>query len=652
MVLLLLASFYAVLLPLGFGVWLVKIIRGGLGLREPEAVGALTVWLGGLLLLTVLLEVWSLLGPLHTAAHLVAAAIGVAGLLQPAGWQLLRQQAGRARGLHPVAKVLGLGLVVCALVMGTMPSPNIDTGVYHAQSLHWLEEMGIVPGLANIDIHIGFNSAWFVPEALLSWGRYVGSPLQVLNGVFFVLFGWYCLAGLSRLLRGRPEPVDFVRVLMLAMMFRLLNDLASLSPDPAVTLLLFYIVLQGLLLPWPQPGRPLLAAQVVIILLSVFALTLKLSTLPILLLALWWVARAQLFLNGRFLAVVAGLALAVVVPWLVRNVLISGYLVFPVAIDLFNPSWKFPLTELRLHSDYIKEFARNKDFYGQIAVLDKPMSFWVPLWWQQQHLDSRAVLLAIPTLLLASLPLGWWQYRRGRLPLAPQVLALLVVTLGGVVFWFVLAPAFRFGYGFLFTTLALLLLPWLWLVAGRFARLLGWGFALVVLALLVATPLQVDYHHYIIPPSLSPAEYASLLRRLPAPADQAFLRSEYPKAQHDTLLYKGDGPAREHAQLVLLLASVEGIPGRSGLDGSGRSGFVGFTDRLVWPAPYPRIPVQPLALRPVRVLQSRQDLVPWYAPYPFVARRKLCGARGPELADGFVPRVVPGIRDWRVEARW
>lgn len=104
-------------------------------------------------------------------------------------------------------QVLGGLLLLCALVVGTMPSPNIDTGVYHAQSLHWLEEVGVVPGLANIDIHIGFNSAWFVPEALFSWGRYVGSPLQVLNAVFLrslAGMAWVAWTGCCAGRRRRP----------------------------------------------------------------------------------------------------------------------------------------------------------------------------------------------------------------------------------------------------------------------------------------------------------------------------------------------------------------------------------------------------------------------------------------------------------------
>lgn len=652
MVVLLLASCYAVLVPLGIGLWFLRVVRGTLGLIDDEPVGALTVWLGGVLLLTVLLEVASLVGPLHTAAHLAAAGVGGAGLLQPAGRELLRRSLARARRLHGVVQALAVLLPVVALVVATMPSTNIDTGIYHAQSLRWLEEVGVVPGLANLDLHIGFNSAWFAPEALFSWGRYVGSPLQVLNAVFFTLFGWYGLAGVDALLRGRFGPADVLRALLVALSIRLLNDLASLSPDLAVSLLLFYIAVQAVQLPAPRPGHPLTTNQVVVVLLAVFALTLKLSTLPVLLLGAWWVLRSGQLARGRFVLGVGGLAAAVMLPWLARNVLISGYLVFPVALDLFNPSWKFPLAELRLHSDYIREFAINKDYYGRIDVHGKPLPFWLPLWWRQQNLDSKVLLLALPALLLAGLPLGAWQHRRGLLPQASRVLTALVVALAGVAFWFGLAPAPRFGYGFLLAALALLLLPWLWEAARRAPRQLGAALALGTLGLLVATPLQIDYRRYILPPALTRTEHASLTKRVAAPDDQAFLHSQFPRLVGDTLWEKPQRSAAERLHLIGLLAAVGGVPGRSGLDGSGRGGLFGFSGRLVWPAPYPRIPVQPVLLPPVRMVQSRQDLVPWYAPFPFVARRRLCAGRGPGVADGFVPRVVPGIRDWRKEARW
>ncbi|MFD1469247.1 LIC_10190 family membrane protein [Hymenobacter caeli] len=657
MAILVLAGLYALLLPLGLGYWFLRFVRFCLRLTDDGPVAALTTWLGGLALLTVLLEAWSLAGPVHTGAHLAAAGAAATGLWQPATRQLLRRQWARARQLHGAVLALGGLLALVALAVATMPPINIDTGYYHAQSVRWLEEMGVVPGLANLELHIGFNSAWFVPEALFSWGRYVGSPLQVLNTVFFVLFGWYGLVGLDQLFKGRCGPADAVRFVLAAFaVFWLLDDLPSLSPDPAVTLLVFFALAQALALPPPRPGQPLGTGHAAVILLSVLAVTVKLSTLPLLLLALWWVGRSGALLNGRFMGVLSLLAVAIVAPWLARNYVISGYLVFPVtALDFFNPSWKFPLAELRLHQDYIREYARNSDFYNQISVHDKSWQFWLPLWWQQQYRANQVALLAVPLLLPGSLLLGRGQYRRGHLPQAPQVLVAGAVAVGGAAFWFGLAPAFRFGYGFLLALVALLLLPWLWAAARRGARPLAWGLALAAAGVLVASPVLIEYRHYIIAPALNRLEYADILHRLPAPADQAFVRSQFPRAFHNAFWEKKRRPLLERARLVRLLARSGGFRGYSGLDGlTGRSGLLGLPERLVWPAPYPVIAVQAVALapgNPVWVLQNRADKIPWYAPFPFAARRRQYVARGPRLADGFAARVVP-IRNWRREARW
>lgn len=652
MLLLLLAGIYAVLVPLGVGIWLVRLLRAGLGQPGEAAPGALATWLGGLALLTATLEVASLLGPLHTAAHLGAAAVGAAGLGQLAGRQLLARQWQQVRHWHPLAQGLALLLLGYALFIGAMPSPNLDTGIYHAQSVRWLEEVGVVPGLANADVHIGFNSAWFVPEALFSWGRYVGSPLQVLNAVFFILFGWYCLAGFDRLLRRRARLADVGRLLLLLAMFQLLSDLASLSPDPAVALLLFFIVLQVLELPAPSPGWGLTVPQLLVVVLCLFATTVKLSTLPVLLLPAWWLVAARRNLSGRLLLALGACGVVLIGPWVARNVVISGYLVFPVALDVLPVSWKFPLAEMRLHSDYIKEFARNRDLYGRLSVLHTPWQFWVPIWWRTQQSVGKAVLLALPVLLVASPPLAWWQYRRGQLPLVPQLLLALALTLAGALFWFALAPAFRFGLGFLLPLLVLLLLPWLAGAARRRPRQLAAALALALLLLLLLMPLQMHYSYYYVPAGLSRVEYRYLQQRLPAAADQALLRRCFPRTARDSVWRTGPLSGLARGRLELLVASTGGLPGRGGFDGTGRSGFFGAERRLVWPAPYPIVAVQPLQLGAVQVVQSQQDRTPWYAPYPFVNRRKLCLANGPRLRDGFRPRLVRGPRNWFEDGRW
>jgi hypothetical protein len=391
--------------------------------------------------------------------------------------------------------------------------------------------------------------------------------------------------------------------------------------------------------------------------LVVFAVTVKLSTAPLLLLPLWWLVRSGQFRSWPVLLGLAALALAVVAPWLARNYVLSGYLVFPVAATgLFEPSWKFPEKELRLHSEYITEFARNTKAYYEINVHNKPMSFWAPLWWSQQQGINKLIYLALPALLVLALPLLAWQYRRQRLPQIQSILLMTLFAWGGVIFWFMLAPSFRFGYGFLFATLALLLLPLAWEVV-RSSRLFGGLLAFLVFGALIGSTCLIEYRHFLVPSALTRSEYATLLRRTSAPAEQAFLRQQFPLFKDTVFQEKPSRSLIEQSQLMLMLADKGSLNGKTGLDvptvpANGEGGLLSLPHHLLEPAAYPVIVVKPLKLGALQVLQSEKNQIPWYAPFPFVARKHMCYALGPQLADGFGPRIVPGIRDWHKEALW
>ena len=57
------------------------------------------------------------------------------------------------------------------------------------------------------------------------------------------------------------------------------------------------------------------------------------------------------------LYVAAGLA--VLIPWLVRNVVLTGWLIYPFeAVDLFSVDWKVPLELMQHDADQIKAWGR------------------------------------------------------------------------------------------------------------------------------------------------------------------------------------------------------------------------------------------------------------------------------------------------------
>ena len=506
-----------------------------------------------------------------------------------------------------------------------------------------------MPGLANAEVHIGFNSAWFIPEALFGWGRYLGSPLQVLNPVLIVVVGCHFLGGLNRHLQRRARPGDLLRSVLLLLLFELSGDLSSLSPDLATAVLLLVALTQVIELPAPRPGQPLPTPQVLVLLLCLFTCTVKFSALPILLLPAWWLIRSGQWRQGRWLLRLSVGGLALAGPWLARNILLSGYPLYPLALLPLPVRWRFPAAELALHGDYITAYARNPKAFE--LVLHQHWWHWLPGWWQQQHFDNKLLLLSIAGLLPLAVGLAWRRYQYRSLGGVSRQLVAALIALLGVVFWAVIAPAIRFGQGFLLAALALLLLPWLWKLWRRWPRLIGNGIGLATLAYLTLYPLGIHVSHFLMPKALTKTGYMQLLHQLPAAPDQVVMQEYYCRVRHDSVVALLPAPRLLRWRVALLALKVAKMPRQCPVDSS-RSRLFGWSRRLLLPARYPVVVTQPLRMGSFQATQSLQDQRPWYAPFPFVARRNLCQANGPSLSDGFRARVPPGPQNWCQLGMW
>lgn len=73
---------------------------------------------------------------------------------------------------------------------------HYDTGLYHAQAIRWIEEYGVVPGLANLHSRFGYNSASFALSAFFSETWLIGRPMHCVAGFFALLCACKCAAGL------------------------------------------------------------------------------------------------------------------------------------------------------------------------------------------------------------------------------------------------------------------------------------------------------------------------------------------------------------------------------------------------------------------------------------------------------------------------
>jgi hypothetical protein len=204
------------------------------------------------------------------------------------------------------------------------------------------------------------------------------------------------------------------------------------------------------------------------------------------------------------------LCLAILLPWVVRNVIISGYVVYPqTLIDPFHFDWKIPASTVQDEVRSIQAFARMPR-QSMDTVLKMPLTKWAKIWFFNLSAGQKisvALALFSPISVLLLLVTGKMSWDR-----RPGYILLFLIAYAGFVYWFFTAPAIRFGYGILAANLAISLMPWVhWL----FTRKARWHWARLAAGSLLAVFLVMVFAQSLDQKSflttiLLPADYRSL----------------------------------------------------------------------------------------------------------------------------------------------
>jgi hypothetical protein len=329
--------------------------------------------------------------------------------------------------------------VVVVALYSTLEPGNVDSGLYHLPSIRWYERFRVIPGLGNLHGRFAFNSSFLVASAAFGFTDLAGQTLFPLNGLLFLVVCWRLLGQIRS-----ATPYRFLALAVLVLiLYYLIRQVFSPTTDLWGTLLPVTIFMIWLEI------RPVFSIRhVLLFMLVCLSITVKLATIPIALslLPLGWAVRQQFSL--RHFLWLGGFGVLMIMPWLIRNVILSGYLLYPFpAIDLFSFDWKIPAERVHFEKDYVTVWSRfrvietdyNPDF------LKVPASKWMPAWiYHHEHyfLNKPTWILAIlsPFIVLSHL---LQPIRRARFQ---PILLPYLVALSGFLFWFLSAPDFRYGY--------------------------------------------------------------------------------------------------------------------------------------------------------------------------------------------------------------
>lgn len=415
------------------------------------------------------------LGSLQVQLLLIAAAV-------LAAWRL-----GAGRYIRTLSRGNALFMILFMVLFSFGASRGIihtDTGLYHAQSIRWALEYGTVPGLANLHLRLGYNSAAFPLTALFSFafpgagaaGTAAGAaavpdPLHGVGGFMAMLLAMECFAGLRNMLTGlfcagghdrnkenagRPllRISDLCRLFALYYLFGIFDEMISPASDYFLCIGVFYLVIRFLdasdadgpeagAAGEEQPGRLLL--HCLLSLFGVFLVSVKLSAVMIVILSFYTLylilKDGRLRVRRIVLMLLAGVL--VIAPFLARNVVQTGYLVYPFPqIDLFSFDFKVPWGDAMYDQLEISVWGKG---INDVLLADTPVSGWFPAWFGKLSglerglflLDAATVFL-VPVILLLRMLTGG----RKRMPGLWTAYAALAASFG---YWFTSAPLIRYG---------------------------------------------------------------------------------------------------------------------------------------------------------------------------------------------------------------
>ena len=464
--------------------------------------------MAGLVFTTVYAQAWSLLGAVGAAANLGLMALcvlsGIACFPQIAetfigfrvgpDWRSPspeKESSAAGADILRFLRMCGIAVLVLFYAYGTSRGyMHTDTILYHAQSIRWAEEAGAVPGLALLHNRLGYNSAAFPLTALFSFPYVFGQSYHCVGGYLALLVMLECMRVLrlfpSLVLKGRergdsPGISVFVRIAGIYYLLTIYDEMISPASDYFMVCIGFYIVIRFLGLLEKSEKDPFPYA--LLSMAAVWNITMKLSAAPFILLAVFPVCLYVRRKTARPIIVFVLCAILIALPFLARNVILTGYLLYPYpAIDLFDLPWKIDAGYARSDQMEIAVWGRG---YTDVYQYHAPLSYWVPGWFMSQSPLHRILLIldaaAVPGIA------AFAGKRAARRSIEGSGLAVVCAsTVGGLIFWFASAPLMRYGCVYVYLT-AVLFAALLWehlagRLSGRKARVFARVFALFMLA--------------------------------------------------------------------------------------------------------------------------------------------------------------------------
>lgn len=326
---------------------------------------------------------------------------------------------------------------------------HFDTSLYHAQSIRWIEEYGVVPGLGNLQSRFGYNSAAFALTALYSLKDVFGQSLHATAG-FFALLSSFIALDIYHIFKDKKIQLsDFARIGLIFYLCVIFGEMMSPASDYYAMLLLFNILILWLSEDEYQKDKQIqnVTPYGLLCILLVYAVTIKFSVAPLLLLVIKPAVMLLKKKDVRQIVVCLVSGLLTSLPFFIRNVIISGWLIYPsTMIDMFPVDWKIPKEQADFDAAEIGVYGKGMT---DATLADTPFLEWFPPWFENlKALEKVFVLMTAVAVVAGMIYIGILLVKRCREARKWDFLFIFIVFVVSAFFWFFSAPLIRYGYAY------------------------------------------------------------------------------------------------------------------------------------------------------------------------------------------------------------
>ena len=353
-------------------------------------------------------------------------------------------------------KIIYIIIVLILLPMFISQKYHEDFGYYHLPyALAFVEEK-IIFGFANIDKPYVYNSIWLNLKPIFLLEK----NFNFLTLPSFILFLFFIIFSINKILREATiKSSDYFIITCLFYFILKFTRISEFGVDLPGTI--FSILSIFYFIKFIESNDNFEKEELFFLnfIFSIFAILIKLSNIPVILLTLYlyffdFKNLKLIIFKKKFL-----LIYLISLVFIFQQFIYTGCILFPTSLTCLNVSW-FHVDHLNLSKQLEltnKSYSIAKDIYSPEQYLNNFK--WFPFWFKRNlvEITEHLITIFLPTLIfILFLP------KKKKTEFSfDNKLILLIFVLISIIFWLKFSPVFRFGIHIFVTLIFLILIGFL-----------------------------------------------------------------------------------------------------------------------------------------------------------------------------------------------